>query len=223
MATSSPVRPSTRPPNGPVDGRRLRSARTQRILIDAYLGLMREGVTFPTSRQIASKSGRCERAVFEHFADISGLSFAALDDMFHHVGRVVPLERHDGPRPERLQAYVEQRSTICELWLPLWRAASSHEQRSQRLTAVLERVRAATAVRIRLLFEAELALLSPAEADELVTTLELIVDFESWVHLRERRKLPVEAARSLWAKALDGILSDRAPRIAKRPPSRKAA
>lgn len=190
----------------PIDGRRLRSERTQRILIDAYLGLMREGVTFPTSRQIATKSGRCERAVFEHFSDIRGLSAAALDDMFRYVGRVVPLEPHDGPRPARLKAYVEQRSAICELWLPLWRAAASHEQRSQPLTEVLERVRGVTTDRILLLFRPELAALAPADAAELVITIELLVDFESWIHLRERRGLSVEGARSLWTRALEHIV-----------------
>lgn len=190
----------------PIDGRRLRSERTQRILIDAYLGLMREGVTFPTSRQIAVKSGRCERAVYEHFHDMPGLSLAALDDMFHHVGRVVPLERHDGPRTERIRAYVEQRSAICELWLPLWRAAASHEQRSQPLATVLERVRGATTERIRLLFDPELAVLAPEDAGELVITIELLVDFESWVHLRERRGLSVDAAQTLWARALERIV-----------------
>ena len=191
----------------PIDGRRLRSERTQRILIDAYLGLMREGVTFPTSRQIAVKSGRCERAVFEHFSDIGGLRAAALGDMFHHVGRVVPLEQHDGPRPARLGAYVEQRSTICELWLPLWRAAASHDQRSPPLATVLERARAAMSERIRLMFAPELAALAPADADELAITIEVLVDFESWVHLRERRGLSLEAARLLWERALEQILS----------------
>jgi hypothetical protein len=175
-------------------------------LIDAYLGLMREGVTFPTSRQIATKSGRCERAVFEHFSDIRGLSAAALDDMFKYVGRVVPMKSHDGPLPARLEAYVEQRSTICELWLPLWRAAASHEQRSLPLATVLERVRGVTTERIRLLFAPELAALAPADADELVITVELLVDFESWVHLRERRGLSLEAARSLWTRALEQIV-----------------
>ena len=199
---------SGRRPVRAIDGRRLRSERTQRVLIDAYLGLLREGVTFPTSRQVARKSGRCERAVYEHFDDLTGLSFAALDDMFQHVARRVPLKSFEGPRDQRLRAYVEARSTICEEWLPLWRAAASHEQRSLRLTGVLDRSRAATSVRLKLMFEPEFAALSPAEAEETIATLETIVDFESWVHLRERRSLSPEAARSLWVKALDRILPD---------------
>ena len=194
------------------DGRRLRSERTQRVLIDAYLELLREGVMFPTSRQVAFKSGRCERAVYDHFHDLSGLSVAAFDDMFNNVARRVPLESSEGPRAERLRTYVEARSTICEAWLPLWRAAASHEQRSLRLAGVLERIRAATSVRLKLMFAPEFAALSPAEAEETVTTLETIVDFESWVHLRERRSLSVAAARSLWMKALDRILPNRATR-----------
>lgn len=209
MMQQQEKQPSARRPVRNVDGRRLRSERTQRVLIDAYLELLREGVTFPTSRQIASKSGRCERALYEHFHDIPGLSFAALDDMFQNVARRVPLEACDGPRAKRLRAYVEARSMICEEWLPLWRAAASHEQRTQRLTGVLDRVRAATSVRLKLMFEPELSVLEPAEAEELVTTLEMIVDFESWVHLRERRSLSVEAAQALWIKALKRILPDR--------------
>ncbi len=210
MTPQQETKPTDRRATRPIDGRRLRSERTQRVLIDAYLELLREGVTFPTSRQVALKSGRCERAVYEHFHDLSGLSFAAFDDMFNTVARRVPLESCEGPRAERLRAYVEARSTICEAWLPLWRAAASHEQRSLRLTGILDRIRAATSVRLKLMFGPELATLRPAEADETITTLETIVDFESWVHLRERRSLSVEAARSLWTKALDRIVPDRA-------------
>lgn len=210
MTLQQEKEPSSRRAARAIDGRRLRSERTQRILIDAYLGLLREGVTFPTSRQVARKSGRCERAVYEHFHDLPGLSFAALDDMFQHVARRVPLETCDGPRAERLRAYVEARSRVCEEWLPLWRAAASHEQRTQRLTGVLDRIRAATSVRLKLMFEPELSSLEPTEADDLVTTLEMIVDFESWVHLRERRGLSAEAAQALWMKALERILPDRA-------------
>jgi TetR/AcrR family transcriptional regulator of autoinduction and epiphytic fitness len=223
MMQQQEKQPSGRRPVRNVDGRRLRSERTQRVLIDAYLELLREGVTFPTSRQVARKSGRCERAVYEHFHDLPGLSFAALDEMFQHVARRVPLKAFEGPRPERLRAYVEARSTICEEWLPLWRAASSHEQRTLRLTGVLDRIRAATSVRLKLMFEPELSALEPAEAEELVTTLEMIVDFESWVHLRERRSLSVEAARALWLKAMERILPDDRPRATRRPMPRKPA
>jgi len=208
MVLQQETKASGQRPVRAIDGRRLRSERTQRVLIDAYLGLLREGVTFPTSRQVARKSGRCERAVYEHFHDLTGLSFAALDDMFQHVAKRVPLESFEGPRDERLRAYVEARSTICEEWLPLWRAAASHEQRSLRLTGVLDRIRAATSVRLKLMFEPEFSTLSLAEAEETIATLETIVDFESWVHLRERRSLSVQATRSLWVKALDRILPD---------------
>lgn len=37
-------------------------------------------------------------------------------------------------------------------------------------------------------------------------TIELLVDFESWIHLRERRGLSVEAARSLWTRALAQLI-----------------
>jgi hypothetical protein len=65
-------------------------------------------------------------------------------------------------------------------------------------------------VRLKLMFEPELSALEPTDADDLVTTLEMIVDFESWVHLRERRGLSAEAAQTLWMKALERILPDRA-------------
>ena len=48
-----------------IDGRRLRSARTKQLIIEAYLTLLRESPQIPTAATIAERAGYSVRSVFE--------------------------------------------------------------------------------------------------------------------------------------------------------------
>ncbi|MBN9542075.1 MAG: TetR/AcrR family transcriptional regulator, partial [Alphaproteobacteria bacterium] len=59
-----------------IDGRRLRSARTRQIIIEAYLLLLRESPQIPTAAAIATRAGYSIRSVFERFPDLHSLRIA---------------------------------------------------------------------------------------------------------------------------------------------------
>lgn len=198
----------TAPPSSKrqVDGRRLRSERTRRLIIEAYLDLLRESPQPPTASQIAKRAGYSTRSVFERFADLLALSFAAADHAFAQ-GMAQAVIRHvDADRQTRLRSQVETRSGICERWLPLWRALLHNQNESDLLKVRIERMRDVVAARLHLMYRPELSALPEAERNQLVIALEALTDFESWGRMRERHGLSIEAAREVWVNAIDRML-----------------
>lgn len=190
----------------PVDGRRLRSARTKQRIIEAYLDLLRESPQVPTAAQIAERAGYSVRSVFERFADLLTLSLAAADHAFVQ-GMTQAVARHvDADRQTRLRSHVETRSEVCERWLPLWRTLLHHQNESDLLKVRIEYMREAFVARLQLMYRPELAALAEPECKQLVVALEALIDFESWGRMRERHGLSVEAAREVWINAIDRML-----------------
>lgn len=60
------------------DGRRLRSERSRKAIIDAMIRLVEEGVLVPTAQQVSKRAGVGVRSVFRHFSDMESL-FASVD------------------------------------------------------------------------------------------------------------------------------------------------
>ena len=193
------------------DGRLLRSERTKQVLIEAYLGLLRENPQIPTAADIAKRAGCSIRSVFERFSDLLSLSFAAADYAFAQ-GMAQAVARHvDGDRQTRLRSQVETRAQVCEQWLPLWRALLRHQHESQELAYRIERMRDAIVGRLELMYRPELSTLPDAERKAVLIALEALTDFESWGRMRERHGLSIEAARDIWIAAIDRILPPTPP------------
>ena len=193
------------------DGRLLRSERTKQVLIEAYLGLLRENPQIPTAADIARRAGCSIRSVFERFSDLLSLSFATADYAFAQ-GMAQAVARHvDGDRQTRLRSQVETRAAVCEQWLPLWRALLRHQHESQELAYRIERMRDAIVGRLELMYRPELSALPDAERKAVLIALEALTDFESWGRMRERHSLSIEAARDVWIAAIDRILPPTPP------------
>jgi hypothetical protein len=101
---------------------------------------------------------------------------------------------------------VETGATICERWLPLWRALLRHERESRKLAIRIKRIRAAMVARLELAYRPELSTLSEAERTQLLVALEILTDFESWGRMREGLGLSIEAARDIWINAIGRML-----------------
>jgi AcrR family transcriptional regulator len=63
-----------------VDGRRLRSERTRRLMINQAREFMRSGYYRPASHEIAKAADVSVRSIFQHFPTMGDLYAAALDD-----------------------------------------------------------------------------------------------------------------------------------------------
>ncbi|WP_425066063.1 TetR/AcrR family transcriptional regulator [Reyranella sp.] len=190
----------------PMDGRRLRSARTRQLIIDAYLALLRERPQIPTAASIAHRAGYSVRSVFERFPDLHALRVAATDEALLRGAATVAARPAVGTRGERLKVHVEMRGRSCEEWLPLWRALNANQGDSPELKARVRLIREMVMRRIDEVYAPELSTLDARARRQTVLAIESLVDFESWARLRGQFELSFEEACAVWLRALDRLL-----------------
>jgi len=189
-----------------IDGRRLRSERTRQHIIEAYLALLRESPRVPTGAQIAERAGYSVRSLFERFPDLLALSLAAADFAFAQANAQAVIRNVLADRPTRIRTQVETRAGTCERWLPLWRALQVNQHYSPELQRRLRFMRDAVMRRLELMYRPELSALVVAERRRILIALEALTDFESWARMRFEHALSIEEARTVWVRAIDGLL-----------------
>ena len=97
-----------------IDGRRLRSERSVRAIIEAALALQAEGILVPTAQQISDRAGVGIRSFFRHFEDMESL-FAAVDAQIRDSYESLFLGgERDGSVDERIERAVIRRSEAFE-------------------------------------------------------------------------------------------------------------
>jgi AcrR family transcriptional regulator len=196
--------PSGRPPR--VDGRRLRSERTRRLIVEAYMSLVRETAQMPTAAQIAERAGYSVRSIFERFPDLTALRVAVTDYAIAEARAAGALRDLDADRMTRIRSQVQQRGQTCERWLPLWRVLCSDASGSPDLTQRISMIRQLIVMRMEMMFKPELAAVPESDRRKIVLALEALTDFESWARMRELYGLSVEEAGAVWVRAIDRLL-----------------
>lgn len=195
----------------PVDGRRLRSARTQQLIIEAYLALLRENPRIPTAASIAQRAGYSVRSVFERFPDLHALRVAATDEALLRTSAQVAAQPAVGNRQDRLKTHVETRGRVCEEWLPLWRALNANQGDSADLKTRIRLIRELVIRRIEEVYAPELSTLDERERRQTVLAMDALIDFESWARMREQFGLSFEDACDVWKRAVDRLLPPAPP------------
>ena len=160
-----------------LDGRRLRSARTRQLIIEAYLALLRENPRIPTAASIAQRAGYSVRSVFERFPDLHALRVAATDEALLKASAQVAAQPTAGTRNDRLRTHVEARGRICEEWLPLWRALNANQGDSTELKTRIRLIREMVIRRIEEMYAQELASLDERERQQTILAIEALIDF----------------------------------------------
>lgn len=189
-----------------VDGRRLRSERTERLIVEAYMALVRERRQVPTAAQIAERAGYSVRSVFERFADLDAIRVAAVDQAIAaSLAQNLPIDV-TADRATRIRLQVEVRGRGCELWLPLWRVLNTDVGNSSELQNRIRAIRELIVVRIETVFRQELSPLTDLERRKIVIALDALVDFESWGRMRELYGLTFEEACNVWIHSVDRLL-----------------
>ena len=191
---------------GRTDGRRLRSERTRRLIIEAYMALVRENNQMPTAVQIAERAGYSVRSIFERFPDLNALRVAVTDYAIAEARSSGALRDLDGDRATRIRSQVEQRGRGCEHWLPLWRVLSSDAVTSPDLHQRIGMIRQLIVMRMEMMFRPELSTVSDDVRKKIMLSLEALLDFESWARMRELYGLSFEQASGVWVKAVDRLL-----------------
>ena len=205
------ARPSGEGREPRIDGRRLRSERTRRLIIEAYIALVRETGHMPTAAQIAERAGYSVRSIFERFPDLTALRVAVTDYSIAEARATGALRDLDGDRLTRIRSQVSQRGSGCERWLPLWRVLSSDLSEAPDLQQRIGMIRQLIVMRMEMMFRPELSLVSDAVRKKTMLALESLLDFESWARMREDNGLSFEEACAVWIQAIDRLLPPTPP------------
>ena len=179
------------------DGRRQRSERSRKAMIDAALSLIQEGNFAPTAREISERAGVGIRSFFRQFEDMDSL-FLAVDEEISESVVSSFLHRGDreGDLATRLGSLVLTYTEAFETHRALLLATKSLRWSSE----VLKDNYAHYQVLSRDNKEAwipELKSLLPEDRQ----LLDACLSFEMWHRLREIQGLPITEARSVISSA----------------------
>ena len=185
------------------DGRRLRSERSRKSMIDAALELIEEGNFAPTAKQISARAGVGIRSFFRQFEDMDQF-FAAVDE--HTVGSFWESFLHEGDRegelPERLDSILATYAKAFEEHRSLLLATKSLRWSSRVLKANYERYQQIS----RANKERWLPEMSQLPLDERELA-DAYLSFEMWHRLRDIQGLSCSAAQAVVLKALTRLLN----------------
>jgi AcrR family transcriptional regulator len=189
------------------DGRTIRAERTRQALVDALLALLDEGELQPTAERIAERAGVSERSVFQHFADREGLYQAVAVQQFERIVPTLKPVEVSLPLPDRIDAFVNQRTRLLEAITPVRRAALLLEPDSEVVAAWLAKTRRSKAVEVGRVFGAELDQAPADERPALLAALVAASAWTSWEALRAHQRLSVERSRAAMRVALTALLA----------------
>jgi AcrR family transcriptional regulator len=105
----------------PIDGRSLRSVRTRRAIVEAFLDLVTEGQFQPTSQQVADRSGVAPSTIFRLFEDLEGMHAEALSIQAERVAELLVRIPREGAVDDRVERLVRARGRLYEKTAPLFR------------------------------------------------------------------------------------------------------
>lgn len=184
-----------------VDGRRLRSERCKRSILEACDYLMREGNLVPTAQMISDRAGVPIRTFFRHYPDMETLFRAVDDAMKPEYERIFLETKSEGSLTERIASAVELhaksweqnkaviKSTKAQLWR--YRALQDNYARVNRgLRKDLDK-------RIPELKETN------ADTREIIDGVSSI---EMWVRLRDHQKLSQARSIRIIQQSIEVIL-----------------
>ena len=184
------------------DGRRLRSERSRKSMIDAALELIEEGNFAPTAKQISERAGVGIRSFFRQFEDMDQF-FAAVDE--HTVGCFWESFLHEGDREgaltERLDSIVATYAKAFEEHRSLLLATKSLRWSSRVLKENYERYQQISRAN-KERWIPEISQL-PSDERELANAY---LSFEMWHRLRDIQGLSCSAAQALVLKAVTRLL-----------------
>jgi AcrR family transcriptional regulator len=191
------------------DGRTVRAERTRQALVDAMLDLLYEGDLQPTAERIAERAGVSERSVFQHFADRETLYQAVAMQQFERIMPTLRPIDPSGPLPDRIDAFVAQRSRLLETVTPVRRAALLLEPSSEVVAGWLAKIRSAKGSEVERIFRPELDELDQARRGAVLAALVAASAWTSWESLRAHQGLTEERAQAAMGATIAALLAER--------------
>jgi AcrR family transcriptional regulator len=196
----------TTPSTHTTDGRTARANRTRDAVVEAMIALIEEGELRPTAKQVSERANVSLRSVFQHFADLETLFAAAADMQLNRLAPLMVRVPDDLPFEERIERFVEARTTWLETVTPVRRSAVLQEPFSREIARRLGAVRKLHRSEIVRTFAAELARFNEDELEDVVLALHVTAEWYTWETLRAQNGLSEEEARRVVSRMISALL-----------------
>ena len=187
------------------DGRLLRSERTKQAIVDALLGLIREGSLRPSSAQIAERAGVTQRTLFNQFGDMETLFEAVTKRHTARVAHLLPTVV-PGTLEKRAAHFADQLAELLEEVMNIRWAVLTTPEGIERFGSSIELFGAVMRHQFNNAFDEELLTLAPADRDAVLDLLEVEADPLTWRMRRLQQRRSVDQARALVERAILVIL-----------------
>jgi TetR/AcrR family transcriptional regulator of autoinduction and epiphytic fitness len=192
-----------------VDGRRARTVRTRKAMVEATLDLLAEGDLRPTAATVSERAGISVRSVFQHFADLDDLFLAVADQQAARVARLYQPIEWSGPLADRVATFVSRRAKMFEVVSPVRRATQLHEHGSAALRTRMKLVRGLQRAEVEAAFEPEFLAAREAGRRELPHAVAAVACWEYWEVLRAHHGLSTRRAVASLETALLALLNSK--------------
>jgi AcrR family transcriptional regulator len=186
-----------------IDGRRLRSERSKKAVLNACEVLMKEGQLVPTAQMISDKAGVPIRSFFRHFPDMQTL-FRELDASLQPgYERSFAEVVCNGSLSERIESAVKLHARTFEESKPILRSTKAQLWRYD----VLQENYARWQRRIRKDLDIRIPELTDIDSDarELIDSF---TSFEMWTRLRDHQKLSQKKSTKLIQDLVEKTILD---------------
>ena len=185
------------------DGRRQRSERSRRQIIEAMFELMREGNIRPSATDVAERAGVGLRTVFRHFEDMDSIFEEMTEDLKKIVMPMVFAPYEASGWRDRLMEAVDRKAQIYELVFPMQAALFARRSGSAFLQRQYE-------YEVSLVRSTLQSILPDAVITDrtLFAAIEVNHSFATWHRLREDQSLSVETATDTIKRTMSALIAD---------------
>jgi AcrR family transcriptional regulator len=191
-----------------VDGRTLRRHRNRAAAVDALLDLYHDGNYRPSSVEIADRAGLSSRSLFRYFEDVDDLIRAAVERQVERAWPLLPVDARPGdPLGSRIEALSVQRSRVYDAIGPAATISRLHAPFQPALAVQLRRSRAFFRSQVEELFAPELGVMEPARAEIMVSALDALASFDTYVLIRQDQDLSEAHYRAVLIDSLTLLLA----------------
>lgn len=191
----------------PVDGRHRRRDANRDAVVEALLGLYREGRLVPSTDEIAARAGISARSLFRYFDDADAMVRSAIARQQEHLA---PLYDHDATLEQslgdRVDRFVEARvRLLCEMG-DVGRLARARSIDQPLLVVELRRIRSVLRAQLGDLFADDLGRRDRHDAEATLAALDVATSWEAYDLLRHDQGLSDDQIADVMATSLRRLL-----------------
>lgn len=190
----------------------LTRADRRRLVVDAFIDLALEDGGPPTPEGVAGRSGVSRATCFRYFSTLTELRNEAATRVMERFPELFTIpDIGTGTLEQRVERYVDAKVELHEFLHPLELLTRTRAGIDSETADFIDATRQFLADQARQHFGPELDSMSPAEREDMVSTIAVLASVESWQQFRRSYGRSPAQTRRAWRTALSALLAEAAP------------